>query len=170
MSKLGTRVNSILKNLLAGKTAWSQDLIRETYNYLRPVALLYAEDKNDCEDILQEAYLRVFKYIHTVDLEKDGFNWMCKIVQNVAFDFAKKPKTVDGDFFFFLGDLDEEWVEKDALLAEISKLSESDQQLIYLYYWQDKPIRDIASIVGMKKSTVHKRLKELEAALKKNLK
>ena len=170
MSKLGTSVNSILKDLLAGKTSRSADLIKETHNYLKPVALLYAEDKNDHEDILQEAYLRAFRYINTVDLEKDGFNWLCKIVQNVAFDYAKRPKTVDGDFSFFLGDLDEEWVEKDALLVEISKLSKSDQQLVYLYYWQDKTIRDIASQVGMKKSTVHKRLKELEETLKKNLK
>ena len=170
MSKLHSQVNSILKDLRAGDNAKLNDLFKVTQNYLRPVALIYAENKDDYEDILQDAYFRVFRYIRSVDLEQDGFNWLCKIVQNVAYDYAKTPKTIDFDSCFFLSELDEDWIEKDALLVEISKLSKLDRQLLFLYYWKGETIRDIAPIVGMKKSTVHKHLKEIEAVLGKNLK
>lgn len=60
--------------------------------------------------------------------------------------------------------------EKSSLQSEINKLSESDQQLLYMKFWEDRTYREIAAIIGSKKSTVHKRISFLIDEIKKNLK
>ena len=34
--------------------------------------------------------MKLFKNIGSFDKDKDGYNWMCKIVQNCAYDINKK--------------------------------------------------------------------------------
>lgn len=169
MSMLHSQVNSILKDLQAGDNAKLDELYQVTKSYLTPVARFYAENKNDYEDILQDAYLKVFTYIHAVKLEKDGFNWLCKIVQNKAYDYAKVPKIVEFDVTLFFGAPDDDWVEKDDLCRAIAQFPKADKELIYKRFWEGKTIRAIAVELGMPKSSAHKRLEEIKKELGKKL-
>lgn len=173
MSKLRDNVNLILYELQRGDTSKQQVLFDYTYNYLKIIALKYAYDKNDYEDILIEAYVKVFRYIKTVDINMDGYNWLCKIVQNVAYDYNKKyVSTVpfsDLSNEPILGELEDNILNKDAFLKEVYKLSVSDQRLIYLKFYRDLPYSEIAKIVNSKKSTVHKRVSIIIDKIRENL-
>ena len=46
-----------------GYDAAYRELFEETYNHLIVIALKYANNKSDAEDILSNSYLRVLKYI-----------------------------------------------------------------------------------------------------------
>ena len=170
MSILGDQVNLIIRDIQKGDKARFKDLYNLTANHLKVVAYLYAEDKNDVEDIVQETFERAFKYIHTADLKQDGYNWLCKITQNVAMDYRQHIEKVDLDSAFFVGEIDEFLIEKSALLYEISKLPQKDRRMINLMYWGNLSIREIAQIVNMSKSYVHKRIHEIEKYLEKKLK
>ena len=90
MSLLRGEVNRILKKLKSGNNAMMQELYQVTANHLKVIAYQYIFNKNDWEDVLMETYIRVQKYIQTFNDEKDGYNWLCRIVENIAHDMNRK--------------------------------------------------------------------------------
>ena len=171
MSKFGNEINSILKDIHKCETEKQQLLYSKTVNFLKIIALKYAADKNDYEDILVEAYLRMFRYIYSFNPNKDGYNWMCKIVQNVANDFnTKLHPTLPLDEITFTGILGDELdrvIDKDDLLAKICGLSDREQNIIYLRFYEKCTYSEIAKILNSKKSTVHKQLGSILKKLEK---
>jgi len=162
MSRFRNEINKLLYSLQMGDKSRQKELYDYTYNNLKVIALKYAIDKNDYEDILVEAYIRVYKYVGTADLNKDGYNWLCKIVQNVAYDFNKciKPTVPLDDISFtkIFGDEIDKIISKDEVLKEVCQLSEYDQRLIQLKFYEDMSYAEIAKILNSKKSTVHKQV------------
>ncbi len=174
MSKFCKEINLILNKLKSGDESLQKDLFNATYNHLKIIALQYAFDKNDYEDILEEAYLRIFKYIKNADLTKDGYNWLCKIVQNVANDFNKKyEKSIPLENITFSNvneKLEDVIADNDMLLREIEKLAEEDKQILILRFWHDSTIEQIATALNRPKSTIHKRILILIDKITKELK
>lgn len=173
MSKFCKEVNLILEDLQNGDNSKQKELFDFTYNHLKVISLMYAADKNDYEDILIESYLRVFKYLKTADLSKDGYNWLCKIVQNVAIDFNRKTentfpldKVNDKKIGY---SVEEVIADKDMLLREIGKLSEDDKQILYMRFWQDYTVDQIAIETECSKSRIHKRILMLIDQINKKL-
>lgn len=172
MSKLRRDVNKLLSGIKDGKEKCKQQLFDLTYNHLKIVARSYVIDKNDVEDVLQLTYLKAFKYIKSVDDSKDGYNWLCKILQNEAYSFCKKnPKYYSlEDYSRCTGEFDiTEWVSaKDEVYRYLKDCSELDCKLIYFKFYEDYSYSDIARIMGMKKSNVHRRVsKVLKEILRK---
>lgn len=172
MSKFRNEINHILLSIRRGDNSKKQLLCEKTYNHLKVIALKYAARKEDYEDILLEAYIRIFQYIKSVDFNKDGYNWMCKIVQNVAYDFNKslspsESAISENEGFYFLDDI----LENRNILYEIMKnLSLHDQKLLYLRFWEGLSYSEIAKEVNGKKSSVHKHILILIEKINQNLK
>ena len=57
--------------------------------------------------------------------------------------------------------------EKDTLLAAVSGLTEKQQRLIRLYYYEEKTSYEIAVILGISQSAVIQQLATIKTALKK---
>ncbi len=160
MSKFSSEINLILRDLQNVDNSKQQILFDKTFYHLKFIALKYSYDKDNCEDILLESYMRIFKYINSVDFSKNGYNWMCKIVQNVAIDFNKdnRPSQItELSIANGIKDEEEAVVERNTLLNEISKLPEEDQKVLYMHFWEDLSYSQIAEQLNSKKSTVHKR-------------
>lgn len=173
MSLLGRQVNKILKEIKNGQTKSFEKLFNLTYNHLRCVAQNYLFDSSYIDDVVNESYLRIYKYIDSVDLSYDGYNWMCKIVQSVAYNLNKQfnvnepiDKMRSHDFFY---DVEDEIIEKNEMLKIIKTLPESDQELLYLRFWEDKTYTEIAKKVGQKIISVYRRIRFLLNELKKFL-
>lgn len=173
MSQLGKQTNRILLAVRRGDRDAQRQLFELTYNHLKAVAYNYARDKNDWEDILSEAYLKIFRYAAAFDDSKDGYNWMCKIVQNTAYDYnAKHAPTLPLDDALPLADggqTEDDFVGRDAVLRAMDKLSEEDRRLLYLQLYEGLSLAEIARLTGSKKSTVHKRLSALKAKILKEI-
>lgn len=180
MSKYQREINLILAQLKSGDKSKQQELYNKTYNHLRMIALRFAVNKDDYEDILLEAYLRIFRYVGSVDLTKDGYNWMCKVVQNVAYDFNRKytynlslddPNlNLEPDLSELFSFLEEKIVDKNLLEHEINKLTALEKEIIYLKFWQGLTYSQIAYKVDSKKPTVYKKIQSIIKKIRKNLK
>lgn len=162
MSRLGREVNKILQGIKDGDEKCKKLLFDTTHNHLKIVARRYVHNQDDVEDVLQNVYLRVFNYIGSWDRSKDGYNWMCRIVQNEAYrfneknpahlpleDYAKNPVAKD---------IIDEISVKDELERYLSVYSELDQELVRMKYGEDYSYADIAKKLNLKKSTVHRRV------------
>lgn len=67
MKDFTKNVNLILCDLKKGSKEKQKELFDYTYNHLKVIALTYAKNKNDYEDILVDAYLKAFKYTDSFD-------------------------------------------------------------------------------------------------------
>lgn len=172
MSQLRKVVNPILRAIKEGNESKKHNLFEETCNHLLGVASRYAINKDDCEDIVLDAYMKAFRYVHSFDEKADGYNWLCKIVENVAKDYNKKitiTETLE-DFEKEIAFTRSPGIETKAdLNQELLKLSARDQKILYLRFWEGLSLEKVGEIVGVSKSYVHKRECQLLKLLKNNL-
>ena len=172
MSILRKDVNQVLIKIKKGDEESKNVLFKKTYNHLKSIAYPYVRNKADVEDVLIEAYLRIFQYVATFDSNKDGYNWMCKIVQNVARDwdksFFKGVSLEDVEQNVPIIEMEETIAMQDEVQRLLQPYSERDRKMMYLRFWENRTIEEIAKSLGMGKSNVHKRIsKILEEILQK---
>ncbi len=174
MSKLRLKVNELLLEIKSGDNSKLEELVYLTYNQLMIVSLKYTYNKNYYEDILMNAYCNILKYIDTFNAFKDGFNWMCKIVQNEA----RKQNIVSGKYVL-LDDLSingiEEYpdnilgiINKNILLEQINHFTYKDKLILYYRFYLDWTMNKIASKMHCTKGYINKRLKILLKRIKGN--
>ncbi len=103
----------------------------------------------------------------------DGYNWLCKIVENVARNFnAELENTVSLEqltFEYIVGD-SESIYETDELAIELKKLNPEEQNVIYLHVYAGYSFMEIAALLNSKKSTVYKQFKAGAKIVLENLK
>ena len=173
MSILRKDVNKILIKIKKGDEQSKNVLFEKTYNHLKIIAYPYVYNKDDIEDVLVDAYLRIFQYIDSFDETKDGYNWICKIVQNVARDWGKDIQGVPLEEVTERAqiiDLEEIVATADEVQYLLKDYSERDKQIIYLRFWEDKTIETISLTLNMGKSNVHKRISKILKEIKQKSK
>lgn len=171
MSLFREEINRILSKIQRGDSASKEILFQKTCNHLKVIARRYLYDQNDIEDCLSNAYLRVFRYIHTFDQTKDGYNWLCKIVQREAYSLNNKKKDYFSVEEISLAADNENWLDQIIAKDEIARLfrgySKLDIKMLYLRFWEDLSYAEIAERLGLKKITVYKRIMRILKELQK---
>ncbi|MBI1334942.1 MAG: sigma-70 family RNA polymerase sigma factor [Armatimonadetes bacterium] len=72
------------------RSANFERLMRDSYRQAFSVAFRLTGDAADAEDLLQEAYIRAFRFFHRYD-EKLPFNsWMYRIIANAHIDLIRR--------------------------------------------------------------------------------
>ena len=164
MSILRTDVNKILIKIKNGEEESKNVLFEKTYNHLKRIAYPYVRNKADVEDVLIEAYLKIFQYVDSFDGKKDGYNWMCKTVQNVARDCGKKfskETPLEELEYSRAFEVEDMILERDEVQRLLQPYSERDRKMIYLRFWENKTIEEIAEELQMGKSNVHKQISKI---------
>ncbi len=118
------------------------------------------------EDVLVKAYQHLAEYRNN---QASFWTWLCSIAYNESLNHLRKTKPT----MLYLDDdtdttaLREADIAKaepdidsriDSLNQAIARLSADDRILIQLYYYDDKPIADIAFIIGQTENNISTRL------------
>jgi len=75
------------------ENATCQRLLFEQYaGKMMTVCLRYATDQMEAEDMLQDAFIRVFNFIHQFKFEGSFEGWVRRIVVNTALKYVQKKK------------------------------------------------------------------------------
>lgn len=83
------------------------------------VALGLVRDENDAHELVQDAFLRVYRGLATFQNNSSFFTWLYRIVTNLAIDLIRKPGRQ-------LVDIDEERFETDEQDADFPLISKVD--------------------------------------------
>ena len=170
MSKYGREVNKYLQRVQRGDRQQMAPLFELTANHLRAVANRYLSDKSYCDDVVSDAYCKVMKHIESFDPKKDGYNWMCKIVERTAYSYNEKSgATVDIDGIAALGTVDAGADDKIDILAAMENLPPQDREMVLDYFYLGLSYSEIAAKYGVVKSAAHKRIKKAFKLMKKYL-
>ncbi len=139
----------------------SNDLIKrnliENYSRYYHLAFHYVKNESDALDVVQEAAYKAMDKCHTLKNLDYAGTWIRRIVMNEAYNMLRKkqkeeyqPQEAELSGEDYYEDLD--------LQQAILQLREEEQTVIYLRYYEDRQLDEIAEITKEKLSTVKSRL------------
>lgn len=145
--------------------------IEEQYDKIYRYCYFKLYDKQLAQDTTQETFLRFFRQDLSLESSKE-LPYLYTIAKNLCVDSFRK-KTVES-----LEDITEEskydptedWIDNLTLRAVIDKLSQEEQELIFLRYVNEISITTICKITGYSRFTVYRRLSKVLKWLKEELK
>ncbi len=143
-------------------------------------ALAITNDPEAAADLLQEAFLRLYRFAGRVDPARPLEPWLYRVTTNLAYTAVKRRHK-------WLRPLEEitEWIagskkSSPQILAEMDEEAQRVQQaiaslplnqrvVVVLYYINDLSLQEIADILGIPEGTVKSRLHYGRLALRKQL-
>lgn len=141
-------------------------------------------DVMDAEELAQDTFLKAFSHIDSYDPNKASLStWLCRIAYRLTLDFLKRrrPLIVSmEDRQEWQMDISDEELEKELstgreeriqrLEAVIDELPADERMLLTLYYYEDRPLTEIAYITGIDAKALANRLYRTRKKLFKKLK
>lgn len=129
------------------------------------------KDRALAEDAVQESFLKIVKYVSGYKKDSNAYAWICKITRNTALNMlrTRQPHASIDEFSFISSGEDDEEKSTDRILVEklLSALSPPIvREMIYMKYFLDMTVREIASAVGKSKSYVSKEILKAENTMK----
>ncbi|MDE6904106.1 MAG: sigma-70 family RNA polymerase sigma factor [Lachnospiraceae bacterium] len=153
---------------------------RELENYFKTyyapccrIAFTQMKTKSDAEDVVQEVFLRLLKYqpgFESLDHEKA---WMIRTTLNLCRDVLKSrwSSTIRMEELS-LEDKDSfknPYVDIDETLWSLLELPHMYRICLYLFYYEDYSIKEIAQALEEPENTIKTRLKRGREMLRKKL-
>lgn len=144
-------------------------------------------NRHEAEDIVQEAFLRVYKNFHRYDEKQKFSTWLYRIATNLCIDKLRKRKPSyyldaemndqEGMDGYSLIPGDERTPESEYLLSEtqrtihqaIAGLPSKYKSVIILRYLQDMSLQEISDVLEMPVTTVKTRVHRGREFLRKKL-
>jgi len=143
-------------------------------------ALSITGDAEAAADLLQDVFLRLYRYARTIDSTRPIEPWLYRVTANLCYTWLRGRRRwlrpLDDITNWFTGDddnpsgqekvLDEEWLQvQKALLA----LPVAQRTVVVLYYLNDLSVEEIASTLEVPVGTIKSRLHYGREALKKHM-
>jgi RNA polymerase sigma factor (sigma-70 family) len=155
-------------------------LIRQYQGLCWHIVSRMVSNREDARDLCQEAFLRVYRYLHQYRSESPLRSWVAQIAYAVALRHLERKQIplVDGDLsspFVEVSDgADLEAALGDenliaVLHAEIQTLPPLQRTVLTLYYLDEVPIVEIARITGIAPGTIKSHLFRSRAKLRARL-
>jgi RNA polymerase sigma-70 factor (ECF subfamily) len=90
MKKMGSQlVERRTLGAAADRQAFERS-VRDSHDRAHAMAYWLAGNRNDAEDLLQETYLRAFRFWHRYDPNQPFTGWLCRIMSNVHIDMVRR--------------------------------------------------------------------------------
>ncbi len=156
----------LIKKAKEGDSKAFRNIVENHKSRVFTIAFRIVKNKEEAEEIAQDAFLNVFNSISNFKGDSQFSTWLYKITYNLSISHLRKKKrdivNIDeiliSDFEIFETYHDFSLLEKEeqksALEAAINKLSEEEATIITLYYLQEISIEEISEITGNSKSNV----------------
>lgn len=149
------------------------DLIEKYERDVLHLCCVYLRDMNMAEDAVQETFLKAYKSIHSFRGESSEKTWLYRIAINVCIDMRRSrwyrfiDQRVDVDKLTIATDgISEVSI---ALMEEILRLPARYREAVFLFYYEDMKLTEIAQLLRVSVSTVNSRLCKARELLRKAL-
>lgn len=180
-------VNKRIKQVLKGDQNAYADIVSLYQHKLYQICFRMLGNKEEAEDIAQEAFVRAYINLHSYDQKRKFSTWIYRIATNLCIDRIRKKKPdyyldaevpgTDGlDMYSQIAadeKLPEEVVEQmelqERIQYEISRLPDKYRSVIVLKYIEELSLQDISDILDMPLGTVKTRIHRGREALRKQL-
>lgn len=147
---------------------------REYYFVIFRIALAELKSHADAEDMVQEVFLRFLKYQPQFQNKEHEKAWIVRTTINLCRDFQRNKWNrstvgIDGIPEAERKYMKNPFAQEDETIWEVLKLPERYRRVLYLFYYEDYSIREIAEALELPENTVKTNLRRGREALKKRL-
>ena len=151
-----------------GTREYIEETINKYSDMVYILALARTKNTSDAEDIFQEVFIRSIKNINKLENEKHLKAWLIRVTINCSKTLLtsvwfKKTIPLEDELSFSSP-------EKSNIYYTVLDLPIKYRTVIYLFYYEDLSIKEIAKILNSKESTIKSQLSRGRDLLKKNLK
>src|SRR5690348_10142809 len=91
-ARLSPQVDSLIRAAQAGDQDAFEQLVRTYDQSVLRLAMNLLRSPEDARDVYQEAFLRVYRNIHTFRFDCSFHTWLYRIVTNICLDHLRKRK------------------------------------------------------------------------------
>lgn len=161
-----------------GKQEGFSLLYNETYNEKYRQAYMYMKNEDSARDVLQDAYVKAFSKLNTLEAPEKFASWLGTIVANTAKNELVKKNPMlfselekeDGDGEIVPFDIEdesdnynpqlqlEESERAEILEGLLNSLSAEQRICISMFYYERKSISEISEILNVPENTIKSRL------------
>lgn len=141
-------------------------------------------DVMDAQELTQDTFLKAFRNIDRYDARQSSLStWLCRIAYHLTLDFLKRRHPVIislEDSSVWQTDISDEELESEFstgneqriehLQELVQQLPDEERMLLTFYYFDDRPLTEIAFITGIGEKALANRLYRIRKKLYKKLK
>lgn len=171
--------NEIISSVLHGDQARYAELVKRYQNFVFTIALRYAPQREDAEEIAQDVFVKAYRSLADFRGDSKFSTWLYTIVSTTCISFLRKKKldtrSLDNEQVFEVADNQDSGfranqVEQKSKLQmvneAIKRLSPDDAKLITLFYKGEQSLEEISRIMGLEVNTVKVKLHRARQRLK----
>jgi RNA polymerase sigma factor (sigma-70 family) len=145
------------------KRSWFEPLVFATERPALAFAMMLVRDRSTAEEIVQDAFARVWVSPKTPTQEAEFRRWLYRAITNLANDHLRRQARFARLRFWLAApknplDAIDRWVEDDELVQTLRRLSRREQLAVYLFYYEDRPFEDVDRLLGTRPGTARKKV------------
>lgn len=171
--------------VLSNKDAFSAVVTRYETPLRRYIFRLGVKDKRDVEDILQNSFIKVYRYLRSFDDSFAFSSWVYRIVHNETYDFFRTKKRhpeitlgEESQHLFLAIEAEDnpekvfdKTIDKKLMQGALEELDKKYRDVLMLRYAEDMDYRQISDILqipeGSVATLIHRGKKELRKVFEK---
>ena len=123
------------------------------------IALSFTKSQADAEDILQNVFLKLWKYPKKFENELHIDKWLTAVCINESKNYIKSPfRTKRSSYIDESIQEDFKSIKNLDLFNTVMSLPKKERTVIHLFYYEDMSVKEIARVLKIKESSVKTRL------------
>ena len=143
----------------------AQKLFEDYANYIYRGALFLTQSKEIADDITQEVFVQVIRKYHTFDENREIKPWLYKIMLNKVRNTVSRTKymeTLDNiTEVVFSEYIEDDFIKQEenkVLWEQIERLSIRTKEVIYMHYYLEMTLEEVAEVLEIPLGTCKSRL------------
>ena len=152
------------------------ELIEKYSDMVYRIAVLRCRNKHDADDIFQEVFVKLVRHAAELETDEHVKAWLIRVTINQCNSFLKSSwnEKVDHLEDFVVEPVinpEEEESEMKYLIVEALRYLKppEDRDIIYLFYYEEYSVKEIAQILGKSETNIKVTLNRARKKLKKAL-
>lgn len=152
-------LTEIIRACKAQHPLGQRKLYEHFYSYVKSICLRYASRQEDCEEIMDDSFIKVFKGIEKYDFERPFKYWLRTIVVNTAIDFYRqsmrmiKSNTIEDYNHLSIDDHTLSRLSCDEILKVVQKLSPAYRNVFMMFVMDGYSHKEIGTMLNITEGT-----------------
>lgn len=166
----------IIKEILNGKTEQYEYFLDRYGQQVFVLVDRIVSCQEDAEELTQDVFLKAFQQLSSFKAESSFSTWIYRIATNLAISAVRKKRNdvlrLDDSVFANLSDTqvdealeDESEEQMERLQQAMNQLEADERALITLYYLEEKPLAEVAFILGLTEGNAKVKLHRIRKKL-----
>ena len=166
----------IIKKILNGKTEQYEYFLDRYGQQVFVLVDRIVSCQEDAEELTQDVFLKAFQQLSSFKAESTFSTWIYRIATNIAISAVRKKRNdvlrLDDSVFANLSDTqvdaaleDESEEQMERLQQAMNQLEADERALITLYYLEERPLAEVAFILGMTEGNAKVKLHRIRKKL-----